>query len=127
MSLQQQAVQDLCSIFQDEANGPGSPVVVTDPNGEQRRVLGIITDIGEELDPDTGVAVSGRLASCALHIRSLREAGLGMPANITSEQERPWLVEAQNSENETVNYKVRDTKPDTKLGLVVCMLEVYKP
>lgn len=124
--LRQQAIQDLCGIMQDAVIGPGWPVVVTNPEGEKRRLLGITTDIGEELDPDTGIAVAGRRASVALHIRSLTEAGLDMPVNIADQSQRPWLMTFVNSEGEEVDYKVMDTMPDTAVGLVVCMLEIYK-
>lgn len=124
--LRRQAIQDLCNVMQDDVIGPGWPVVVTNPAGEKRRLLGITTDIGEEIDPDTGVAVAGRRASVALHIRSLTEAGLGLPVNIADQTKRPWLMTFVNSEGVEVEYKVMDTRPDTALGLVVCLLEIYK-
>jgi hypothetical protein len=125
--LRRQAIEDLCTIMKDDVLGPGWPVVVTNPEGEKRRLLGITTDIGEELDPDTGIAVAGRRASVALHIRSLTAAGLDLPVHVADQTKRPWLMTFVNSEGETVDYKVNDSMPDTALGLVVCMLEIYKP
>lgn len=125
-ALRQQAIQDLYSICADADVGPGWPVVVTNPAGATGALMGITTDIGEDLDPDTGVAVAGRRASVALNITALTELGLGLPVGISDLTSRPWLVTFDNSEGDSVDYKVIDARPDTALGLVVCMLELYQ-
>jgi len=81
MSIRQLAESDLGAILEDSAMGFGWPITVTDPSGFSVGLIGFSDDISQVIDPDTGVAVSGRLATVALRISSLVLEGLGLPCS----------------------------------------------
>lgn len=125
MSLRQLAETDLGNILEDGAYGFGWPITVTDPSGTQGQLTGFSDDISQVIDPDTGVAVSGRLASVALRISSLIAAGLTLPRGIADAANKPWLVEFNDINGNPFKFKVEQSNPDRALGLVTCILEFY--
>ena len=82
MSIRQLAESDLGLILEDGDTGFGWPITVTDPSGAVRPLTGFSDDIAQIIDPDTGQAVSGRLASVALRISSILATGLTLPRGI---------------------------------------------
>ena len=125
MSLRELAEMDLAALMEDEANGFGWAITVTDPRGKVGRIVGLSNDIAQLIDPDTGQAVSGRLASAAIRISSLKKAGLGLPVGISSSDMKPWLVQFDDIGGTSFIFKVAQSNPDRGLGVVSLILETY--
>lgn len=126
MSLRQLAEADLGVILEDSATGFGWPISVTDPDGNVGSLTGFSDDIAQVIDPDTGQAVSGRLASVALRISSLAIAGLTLPRGIADTGSKPWVVEFNDINGNAFKFKVSQSNPDRALGLVTLLLELYE-
>lgn len=126
MSLRQLAESDLEFILEDGATGFGWPIVVTDPHGAQATLTGYSDDIAQVIDPETGQAVSGRLASVALRISSLTAAGMTLPQGIVDRSFKPWIVAFEDINGNAYTFKVAQSNPDRALGLVICLLESYR-
>lgn len=125
MSLRERAAADLKVIVED-ANGFGWPITVTDPFGATAALRGLSTDIGHTIDPETGIAVSGRRASIALAIASLTAAGLGIPRGIADAAGKPWVIVFNDIGGSPHTFKVCEAMPDRAIGVVTCILEAYK-
>ena len=125
MSLRDLAEQDLATTLEGTADF-GWPITVTDPAGTSVAFVGQSTDIAQIIDPDTGQAVSGRLASVALRVASLTAASLGRPVGIADAGSKPWVVEFDDINGAAYKFKVVRTNPDRALGIVVCILEPYE-
>lgn len=126
MSLRQQAESDLGAILEDGVAGFGWPITITDPSGNVGTLTGFSDDISQIIDPDTGQAVSGRLALVSLRISSLTTAGLGLPQGIADTASKPWIVEFNDINGNPFKFKVSQSNPDRALGLVTCVLELYQ-
>lgn len=124
MSLRQQARADMLAIV-GSVEDFAWPITVTSPAGVSLSMTGLSTDIGTTLDPQTGLPVSGRRASVALAIASLREGGLDIPHGIYDKTSKPWLVTFADIEGESMAWKVVQTHPDRAMGLVTCIVERY--
>jgi hypothetical protein len=105
----------------------GWPITVTDPSGASVSLYGSSTDIQQVIDPETGQAVTGRLASVAVRLSTLYAAGLGIPRAIASASSKPWRVDFNDINGLSYNFKVRESAPDRAFGLVLLTLETYKP
>lgn len=127
MGLRTIAEQDLGVILEDSGTGFGWPITVTDPSGNSGTgpLTGFSDDIAQIIDPDTGQAVSGRLASVALRISSLTAAGLALPRGIADSGSKPWVIEFDDINGNPYKFKVSQSNPDRALGLVTCLLELY--
>ena len=126
MSLRQLAESDLGLILEDGATGFGWPITVTDPSGTVLPLTGFSDDIAQIIDPDTGQAVSGRLASVALRISSILAAGLTLPRGIADAGIKPWIIEFNDINGNAFKFKVAQSNPDRALGLVTLLLELYE-
>jgi hypothetical protein len=128
MSLRQLAESDLGNILEDGTTGFGWPITLTDPTGftGSGPLTGFSDDIAQLIDPDTGQAVSGRLASVALRISSLIAEGFAMPQGIADAGSKPWLVTFDDINGNSFTFKVAQSNPDRALGLVTCLLEFYE-
>lgn len=126
MSLRQLAETDLGAILHDGVAGFGWPIQVTDPSGTVTPLTGFSTDISQLIDPDTGQAISGRVASVALYMRDLSEAGIGWPQNVPEKDSKPWLVRFDDLLGQTYTFKVTQSNPDRALGILTCLLTSYK-
>lgn len=127
MGLRSIAETDLGLILEDSATGFGFPITVTDPAGLVKPLTGFSDDISQIIDPDTGQAVSGRLASVALRISSLTAAGFTeLPKGIADAASKPWLVAFDDINGNAFTFKVQQSNPDRALGLVTCILETYE-
>lgn len=107
--------------------GFGWPITLTDPNGLSAPLTGYSNDIAQVIDPDTGQAVSGRLASVAIRIGLLTAKGLALPKGIADSAIKPWLVTFNDINGNSFTFKVSQSNPDRALGLVSCLLELYQP
>lgn len=124
MGLREQAALDARTIL-NNTDGFGVPITVTNPGGTSADLTGFSNDIALTIDPETGMAVSGREASVALHMRDLVDAGLGLPKNIADEDLRPWVVSFVDVLGITHTFKVKESNPDRASGVITCTLEVY--
>lgn len=125
MGLRELAAADCKSILEN-ADGFGWPITVTSPEGISVALVGLSTDIGLSIDPDTGTAVTGRRASVALSIASLQLAFSALPRAIADGSGKPWLVRFPDVHGSPHTFKVRETAPDRALGLLLCWLEWYR-
>jgi len=126
MGLRDQASLDAQTFLNDE-EGFGWPVTVTDPDGVIVALTGYSNDVAETIDPETGIAVSGRVASVALSLLDLATAGLGIPRSIADSDSAPWVVSFADILGSAHTFKISDANPDRAIGVVTCRLEVYQP
>lgn len=128
MGLRSRAVKDARAILRDSSRA-STPVVVTAPDGAVATLTGFSTDISQTIDPDTGQAVSGRLATVTLVIEDLATEfpAQGMPRDIPDAAGKPWLVAFDDSEGAAQTFKVSEGSPDRSLGWITLGLEVYAP
>lgn len=127
MNLRELAAADMGAILENGAHGFGWPITVTAPDGAVAAFTGFSNDISAVIDPETGQAVSGRLATVALRIESLivNLPGAGLPKGISDTGRKPWVVQFNDINGSAHTFKVQDGNPDRALGLVVCVLELY--
>lgn len=125
MSLRELAESDLGIILEDSVTGFGWPIKITDPSNTSAVLTGFSDDISQIIDPDTGQAVSGRLASVALRISSLMAAGLGLPRGVADSGSKPWIITFDDISGNAYTFKVAQSNPDRALGVVTCLLELY--
>jgi hypothetical protein len=126
MGLREQAAADLRTILEDTAAGFGWAISVTPPDGAPVALVGFSTDIAQVIDPETGIAVTGRSASVAIAIASLTAAGLDIPKAVADESGRPWVVTFADIVGKAHTFSVLEAHPDRALGVVVCRLEAYR-
>lgn len=125
MGLREDAAADLRLILEDTAAGFGWPITVIDPSRNAVEMAGLSNDISHMIDPQTGIAVTGRLAHVVLSIASLQAAGLEMPRGIADSKSRPWVVQFNDINGTTHKFRVSEAMPDRALGCVKCSLEAF--
>lgn len=126
MNLRDTAEADLAGILEDDANGFGYPITLTSPDGLAAPLIGFSNDISLLIDPDTGLAISGRSASVALRISSIVAAGYTtLPEAIQVGTLKPWLATFDDINGNSFTFKVSEGNPDRALGIVTCRLEIY--
>ena len=91
MGLRSDAEQDLAVILETSDCG-AVPIILVNPAEEAEDFNGQSGDISQVIDPDTGQAVSGRLAHVSLRISTILSRGFEMPRGIARESQKPWLV-----------------------------------
>jgi hypothetical protein len=132
MGLREQAGLDLLGILEDRDGGFGWPITVTNPAGASLDLIGFSSDIGLTIDPETGVAISGRTASVALPISRILDAGFALPRAVTDTSSKPWLVRFDDAYGRSHLFKVQSADPDTSIGgggsggCITCKLEAYR-
>lgn len=126
MGLRETAKADNHVILNDSVFGFGYSIVITDPTGTDTPFTGFSNDISQIIDPDTGVAVSGRLATVAIHIKDLFDAGLELPVGVADSASKPWLFTFDDINGISQVFKVAQSNPDRAIGMLVCILEFYK-
>ena len=127
MSLRAVAEADLNVILEDSVMGFGYPIILTSPDEVSKNLTGFSNDISTLIDPETGLAVSGRTASAALRISSLIAAGFDtLPRAIQKETDKPWLVQFDDINGNPFTFKVQDGNPDRALGIITLTLEIYR-
>lgn len=126
MSLRDQAALDCIGIVED-LDGFAHAITVTSPEGLTAVLNGQSTDVHTTIDPETGIAVSGRRASVVLTMSALEAAGFSLPRNIAEANSKPWVVAFADIRGTVRTFKVCDAQPDHAIGIVVCHLEAYRP
>lgn len=130
MSLRETAEADLAFILEGDEQGFRWPITVTDPAGNvSDGLFGLSNDIAQLIDPDTGQAVSGRLASVSIRIGALtaQVPSMALPQGIADAASKPWVVSFDDINGNPYTFKVAQSNPDRALGLVTCVLETYTP
>lgn len=122
MNLRAEAAIDAKAILEDADAGFGWPLTLTSPAGVPSYLTGFTTDVAEGIDPETGLAVSGRRASVAISLLGLPE----LPTAVPERTRRPWVVTFDDVTAAATTWKVVEVKPDRALGVVVLMLEGYR-
>lgn len=125
MSLLDIAQADTRSILNDSEMGVGVDIRLTTPGGISRTFTGWSNDIALLVDPDTGQAVSGRMATIALSLLDLAECNIPIPEAIPDRNSKPWLVSYDDRLGNSYEFKVVETHPDRTLAVVTCTLEMY--
>jgi len=125
MSLRRTAEADLQFILEDGVFGFGWDITVSNPDCVSVDIVGYSNDVSEVIDPDTGMAVSGRVATVALRLSSLQDL-IGIPQGIADSGSKPWIVEFLDISGCSYKFKVFKTNPDRTLGIVTCILEPYQ-
>ena len=127
MSLRAVAEADLSGILEDSVTGFGYPITLTSPDKVSKSLKGFSNDIATLIDPETGLAVSGRVASVALRISTLISLGFAtLPEGIQDATRKPWLVTFDDINGNPFTFKVQAGNPDRTLGIITCMLEIYR-
>ncbi|AUR81576.1 hypothetical protein NVP1009O_09 [Vibrio phage 1.009.O._10N.261.51.C9] len=125
MNLRQLAEQDLTVTLEDADNGFGWPVTLVDPSGASANLTAQSQDIGLIVDPDTGVAVSGRTAAAVLRVSTIEACGLAVPEGEPRASTRPWRIVFTSTNGVETMFKVDDASRDRILGTVTLQLGVY--
>lgn len=126
MNLREIAERDLEITLEDDEKGFGIPATVTDPAGTSAILKVQAGDIHLVLDPGTDAEVNTRVAHISLRIKSLENAGLGLPRAEPDTDKNPWLFEFADANGHIRKFTVSDVKPDRTLGLVTVILELIK-
>lgn len=125
MGLRSQAEADLGVILENEDDF-GFPITLTDPSGEVANLIGFTHDISEVIDPNTGTAVTGRDINVSLRTGSILDENLAIPQGVADTDKKPWMVKFNDLEGQSGTYKVRESRPDRQLGVVVLICEFYE-
>ncbi len=126
MGLRELAEADNRAILNDGAYGFGYSISLENPAGTVTPFTGFSNDISQVVDPDTGVAVSGRLATVAININDIVDAGLELPKGIADAGSKPWLCRFDDINGNAHTFKVSKSDPDRAIGILICTLEFYK-
>lgn len=125
MGLRNQAENDLSFILEDASGGFGWPITLISPTSVTQNLTGFSDDISQLIDPDTGQAVSGRLASCALRMSTL-DLSEGMPQAVADTTGKPWVVQFNDILGNAHQFRIAQSNPDRALGVLTLILEAYK-
>jgi hypothetical protein len=126
MGLRDIAAADAKLIAEDVAGGFGCDFLLVDPDGRQVALKGLDQDIAAFIDPETGVGVSGRMASMVVPMKAMEEAGIALPRGVADEGSSVWMVFATNVLGKQRKWKVAEVRPDATIGLTTLLLEVMR-
>lgn len=89
-------------------------------------MVGNAGDIAQTIDPQTGMAISGRVAHVSIAMASLVAAGfVDLPRGIADDKRSPWVVTFNDIAGKEHTFKVLEAMPDRTIGIVTCTLEGY--
>ncbi len=121
------AQQDKSFTLKDSEFGFGTVITLTDPDLFSAEVTGRTNDISLAIDPNTGVAVSGRTATVAIDMQELTDKGFSsLPAAQSDKTKKPWIIEWIDQLGESHVFTVLEGNPDKALGIILCTLSFYK-
>lgn len=126
MGLLAEAATHLRTFLEDSDGGFGLAMTVTDPDGVSGSITGYSGNIGQKIDPDTGMTIAGQQIHATLPIAALQETFSAQPRGVHDETLKPWLVLLQLPGMAAAQtFKVTEAAPDEQ-GAVVCFLEFYE-
>lgn len=125
MNLRSLAALDHARILSDGVDGFGWPIIVTNPEGVMVVTTGFASDVGEVVDPQTGLAVLGRRVTVQLLPGPIRELAMGEIRAVAEGDRKPWLVRFTDIHNRGRTYKVAAVHPDNDLGSIRVELEAW--
>ncbi len=125
MSLRRQVALDTQGILEDAAMGAGWPLRITPPGGTAVPITGFSNDIHLLVDADTGQGISARTVTVAISLLTLAANNMQLPRNIADLNSKPWLVQFDNNQGQTLNYKVVEVMPDQSRQEAVLILGRY--
>lgn len=128
MGLLAQAAADLVSILEDVDGGFGTRVLLTSPSGASAELVGLMNDISQVIDPETGLLVSGRSSTLTLPLESIRAAGLPEPRVVQERATDPWIVELLDGDVDQRRFVISGVRPDRSFGggrgAITCFLGI---
>jgi hypothetical protein len=127
VNLRDLAALDHIAILTDGDGGFGWPIIVTNPDGLIASTTGFTSDVGEVVDPQSGLEVMGRRVTVQVLPAPLVAAGLGVPAVVAETNRKPWTMRFADASGRGRTYKVVTVAPDGVLGSLRCGLEAYTP
>jgi hypothetical protein len=105
---------DVRRIIQDF----GEDITVTDPFGKTAVLSGLVRDIGQAIDPGTGLLVSGRFVNVSIARGAFVDAGFeGLPRHVGNEDRMPWKISIV-WRGETHVFVPRETDESNSMGFV---------
>lgn len=125
MGIRELANRHNRAILNNSATGGGWPFTITDPAGNTAALTGWSNDIAQVIDPDTGQAVSGRLATVTMHLQDLEAQGLAIPSGENFSNAKPWLVTWDDLRGNAYKFKISSADPDRTINNVTCILEAW--
>ena len=127
MSLADEAAKDLRTILNDCTGGFSSFVTLVSPDGRKEGVYGIVNDISQVIDPETGQLVNARLSTITIALADLYAINYDIPYGVADTRQKPWLVIVKSTcATKETTFKVTRSDPDRSLPQLTCMLEVYR-
>jgi hypothetical protein len=126
MNLRELAALDHRAIVEDSIAGFGREIMLVSPAGLQATLVGFWNDIGQEIDVESGAAVSGRVASVRLANGAVRAAGFSLPRGIADSDSRPWIVSFKGMGGREHKFKIVEVRTDRSIDGVDCFLETYR-
>jgi len=124
MGLRDLASADLNYIMQDDVGGFSWDITITDPAGTTHALKGFSSDISALIDPDTGVSITGRLATCSVSYQAIRASGITTnPKAIADNTAKPWKVTFDDIDGNSYTFKVVRSEPDRAIGNLAMTLE----
>ena len=126
MNLREIAAVDHAAILSDVSQGFAIPLTITNPAGVSVTLAGFASDVGEVVDPESGIPVIGRRATISFVQDPIVEAGLGPIVAIVDDNRRPWLASFADAHGVVRIYKITGVMPETDLGSLRCSLETYR-
>jgi hypothetical protein len=127
VNLRELAALDHAAIVSDVAAGFGLLVTVTNPEGVSLTMGALASDVGEVIDPQSGMAIDGRRVTVQLLPGPLAAAGMGEVRLVADGFAKPWLVRFADVHGVPRTFKVIEIFPDRYLGSIRCRLEGWKP
>jgi len=118
MSLKNIAQSDLQKIVENVVTGFGVDVTLISPTNVEFNLRGFTNDIFQQIDPETGQIVSGRVAQISFSLKTLIDDEIGIPIGIADASIKPWLVRFTDLSGEMLTFKVSSTAPDRGIGII---------
>jgi len=126
LGLRDLVEKDLAATLEDDLIGFGWPITIRDPNGNEETLKGYSNDVSNVIDPETGQAISGRIAQVTLRNSTLAESSLVLPIQgIVDEARKPWRVTFTDLAAAPTVFKVIEAMPDRAMGISLLRLELY--
>ncbi len=117
---------DTRAFLNDSLTGSAVPIAITPPGLPARTLMGWSNDIGLLVDPDTGQAISGRIATVALSIADLAAQNLPIPESEHSTSAKPWVISFLDGQLDNYVFSIVETHPDRTTGIVTCTVDSYR-